>query len=224
MLDELDALGPSVRLLFRSGVLFADPFAFPASIVLAYGKQAPGDSPPASLGFDENHPRFLRFLPSNRVLRIVAIPVDTIDAVVLHAHNVIPDLFDGTAEAVWGSAGVRATMDCLHRDMRWTPERGRRASRGQRGGRGRPPAAPVGADRRAIFPGRCPSACGCRSNRRRCPSACCSRSARRRCSTAHAADRAECARCIPAAVGRRRSHEGELTTNASAFSSLTRVI
>ena len=34
---------------------FADLFAIPASSVLAYGKYAPRNSPPASLGFDENH-------------------------------------------------------------------------------------------------------------------------------------------------------------------------
>jgi hypothetical protein len=37
-------------------VLFADPFAIPEASVLAYGKYAPRDSPPASLGLDENHP------------------------------------------------------------------------------------------------------------------------------------------------------------------------
>ena len=38
--------------------LSADPFAIPASSVLAYRKYAPRDSPPASLGFDRNTPTF----------------------------------------------------------------------------------------------------------------------------------------------------------------------
>jgi hypothetical protein len=38
--------------------LSADPFAIPASSVLAYGKYAPRGSPSASLGFDRNTPAF----------------------------------------------------------------------------------------------------------------------------------------------------------------------
>jgi hypothetical protein len=38
--------------------LSTDPFAIPASNVLAYGKYAPRDSPPASLDLDRNTPAF----------------------------------------------------------------------------------------------------------------------------------------------------------------------
>jgi hypothetical protein len=49
---------------FREGrCLSADPCAIPASSVLAYGKYAPRDSPPASLGFDRNTPAFSAALP-----------------------------------------------------------------------------------------------------------------------------------------------------------------
>jgi hypothetical protein len=37
-------------------VFFADPYAISAACVLTTNEVVPGDSPPTSLGLDENHP------------------------------------------------------------------------------------------------------------------------------------------------------------------------
>jgi hypothetical protein len=52
----------------------AETFAIPASSVLAYGKYAPRDSPPASLGFDRNTPTFTSPAPSHPLTQGAASP------------------------------------------------------------------------------------------------------------------------------------------------------